>query len=92
MQPQDELVCRIRGAYREMPGLRLTTPQACRLWNLDRARCEAVLQALLDEGFLTQTTAEQFVAYASDRVKSARTVVAAGAIRRKPVHVWLPST
>ena len=83
MQPQDVLVWRIRGEYREMPGLSLTTSQACRLWNLDRTACQAVLQALLDEGFLAQTVAGQFVAYASERVRPARTVVRSDLIHRE---------
>jgi hypothetical protein len=80
MQPQDVLVGRIRGEFREMPGLILTTPQACRLWNLDRTACEAVLQALLDEGFLAQTAAGQCVAYASEHVRPVRTVVSGAMI------------
>jgi hypothetical protein len=38
-----------------MPGLRLTEPQARRLWSLDPTRCRAVLGALVDAGFLMQT-------------------------------------
>jgi len=86
MQPQDVLVRRIRGEYREMPGLILTTPQACRLWNLDRTACEAVFQALLNEGFLAQTAAGQFVACASERVRPVRTVVGSALILRD-IHV-----
>ena len=29
---------RVQGEFLEMPGLRLTQPQACRLWGLDRER------------------------------------------------------
>src|SRR5260221_4617557 len=31
----DSLVARVRGEYREMPGVRLTVAQACRLWHVD---------------------------------------------------------
>jgi hypothetical protein len=39
MTPPESLVARIRGEYREMPGLRLTFAQACRLWQLDAPTC-----------------------------------------------------
>ncbi|MBI3049297.1 MAG: hypothetical protein HYY76_13415 [Acidobacteria bacterium] len=38
-----------------MPGLCLTTPQAQRLWGLDLVVCEAVLEALVEAGFLRHT-------------------------------------
>ena len=38
-----------------MPGLRLTSPQARRLWGLDAAACEALLGALVDANFLFKT-------------------------------------
>ena len=83
MHAHDELARRIRGEYREMPGLSLTIPQACRLWNLDRTVCEVVLQTLLDEGFVTQTATGQFAAYASEHVRPARTVVRSNPTRRE---------
>ena len=36
---QMELLSRVRGEFREMPGLRLSLEQAMRLWALDRATC-----------------------------------------------------
>lgn len=51
----DALLTRIRGEYVEMPGLRLTLAQACRLWQLDAATCYGVLAALVDEKFLYRT-------------------------------------
>lgn len=48
----DEILERIRGEYREMPGLQLSLTQACRLWGLDPSACEALLSALVAEGFL----------------------------------------
>ena len=86
MHSQDQLARRILGEYREMPGLSLTIPQACRLWNLDRAVCEVVLQTLLDEGFITQTAAGQFAAYASEHVRPARTVVRSDPTGRESPH------
>jgi hypothetical protein len=51
----DEVLRRIRGEFLEMPGMRLTAPQARRLWGLDAAQCEALLTALVDAKFLFQT-------------------------------------
>ena len=47
-----ELLRRIRGEFREMPGLRLTLEQAMRLWSLDRATCVDVLTQLRSAKFL----------------------------------------
>lgn len=38
-----------------MPALRLTEPQARRLWGLDAASCSALLNALVEAGFLFRT-------------------------------------
>ena len=62
MPPSDPLVVRIRGEYREMPGLRLTFAQACRLWQVDAATCETVLHTLVADGFLFQTVDGAFIA------------------------------
>src|SRR5436190_20544458 len=43
---------RVRGEFREMPGLTLTVAQAQRLWNVDQATCTSVLSQLVDAGFL----------------------------------------
>ena len=51
---RDDDLRRVRGEYTEMPGLRLTTAQAQRLWDLDRAACDALLGALVDSKFLCQ--------------------------------------
>jgi hypothetical protein len=59
------LLIRIRGEYREMPGLRLTLPQACRLWQLDAATCKVVLQTLIEEGFLIGRQDGTFIALPS---------------------------
>lgn len=49
------LMRRVRGEFWEMPGLKLTMPQAQRLWALDAATCEALLLALVENGFLAPT-------------------------------------
>ena len=54
-QPLDDVLQRVQGQYREMPGLPLTTAQAQRMWGLDRAACDALLGALVDAEFLYRT-------------------------------------
>ena len=46
------LLHRVHGEYMEMPGLRLTLEQACRLWNADAATSLGVLNQLVDKQFL----------------------------------------
>jgi len=58
---QDETLRRIRGEYLEMPGLRLTTAQAQRLWSLDRRTCEELLGTLVATRFLSKTRDGAFV-------------------------------
>jgi hypothetical protein len=50
---EQELCLRVQAEFREMPGLRLTLPQAARLFSVDRTRCERVLDALVHAGHLT---------------------------------------
>lgn len=72
-QPQklDDVLQRVQGEYREMPGLRLTTAQAQKLWGLDRAACDALLGALVDAKFLFRTCDGAFMR--SDQTRVART-------------------
>lgn len=49
---EDALLRRVRGEYREMPGMRLTIEQAMRLWNVDRQACVAVLNSLVASQYL----------------------------------------
>jgi hypothetical protein len=51
----DETLRRIQGEFLEMPGLRLTDAQACRLWGLDAATCAGLLDALVTAKFLFRT-------------------------------------
>lgn len=57
----EDALRRVQGEYIEMPGLRLTTAQAQRLWGLDRAACDALLGALVDAKFLFRTRDGAFV-------------------------------
>jgi hypothetical protein len=51
----EELFQRIQGEFLEMPGLRLTPSQACRLWGLDTELCGRLLAQLVDVKFLMRT-------------------------------------
>ena len=48
----DALLRRVRGEYREMPGMRLTIEQAMRLWDIDRQTCATVFNSLVASHFL----------------------------------------
>ena len=51
----DHVVRRIRGEFREMPGLHLTPAQAMRLWGLERDACYAIIEGLVASAFLRWT-------------------------------------
>ena len=51
----ENIVRRIRGEFREMPGLRLTPAQAMRLWGLERETCYAIIENLIASAFLRRT-------------------------------------
>ena len=51
----------VRGEYVEMPGLRLSSRQAQRLWAIDAETCNAVLGALERVHFLEQTADGEFM-------------------------------
>ena len=63
--PSAYLLDRIRGEYREMPGLRLTLAQAQRLWQVERIECEAALATLVTDGFLALTNDNAYIAQPS---------------------------
>jgi hypothetical protein len=50
----------VRAEYLEMPGLRLTGRQAQRLWALDTATCDALLDTLESTHFLRRSPAGDF--------------------------------
>ncbi len=52
LREEHELLMRISAEFLEMPGLRLTLPQAARLFSLEPARCQRVLNALVRTGHL----------------------------------------
>jgi hypothetical protein len=75
-RPTVEVLKRVQGEFLEMPGLRLTGAQACRLWGLDATVCDAVLGALVDAKFLFKTRDGAFV-------KSEHAVSARASLRTK---------
>jgi hypothetical protein len=50
---EGDLCERVQAEFREMPGLRLTLPQAARLFSIEQARCERILGALVRAGRLS---------------------------------------
>jgi hypothetical protein len=60
-QPFEDALRRAKGEFLEMPGLKLTTAQAARLWTLDPTLCSQVLSALVDSRFLAETSNASFV-------------------------------
>ena len=59
--PLAELVQRVRNEYRDMPSLRLTPSQAARLFAVGPSVCAALLEALVNEHFLSRTADGLFV-------------------------------
>jgi hypothetical protein len=57
----DHIIRRARAEYLEMPGLRLTSAQAQRLWGLDRRTCDDLLSTLTRTHFLARTKDGAFV-------------------------------
>jgi hypothetical protein len=56
-----DLLRRIEGEYREMPGLSVTAVQAERLWGLDTTTCSFVLMTLIQRGILKRTPRGTYV-------------------------------
>lgn len=56
-----ELLLRIEGEYREMPGLNLTVFQAGRLWGLNSTTCAFALTALVERRVLRQTASGTYL-------------------------------
>ena len=51
----DKAVRRAQSDFLEMPGLKLTLPQAARLWAYDAQFCSAVLATLVETRFLVRS-------------------------------------
>jgi hypothetical protein len=52
MTAVDRLAARIRAEFLEMPGMRLTLPQAQCLWGVDQETCEQVIAMLVANNVL----------------------------------------
>ena len=63
------LVARIESEYREMPGLQLTARQMQRMWCLDGATCEVVIDMLVSHGTLARTRRNAYAR--ADRIENA---------------------
>jgi DNA-binding IclR family transcriptional regulator len=48
----DHIISAIRGEFDEMPGMKLTHEQICRLWHLEHHEAERVIRSLTRSGFL----------------------------------------
>jgi hypothetical protein len=46
----------VRREFNEMPGMRLTRAQVRRLWNLSSLQCDEIVDALISDGFLVETS------------------------------------
>ena len=75
MAHQFALTTRIRGEFTEMPGLKLTMAQACRLWHTDESAVSEALDTLVAEGFVTRTASGAFVALPRPRAKSLKATI-----------------
>jgi hypothetical protein len=76
MPALDTLTDRIRAEFGELPGLKVTFAQACRLWHSDEAKCLAALEALVDEGFLRRSASGAFIALPKPQRKAAKATLA----------------
>jgi hypothetical protein len=61
IRPTRDVILRVEGEYREMPGLSLTLPQAARLWGLDQSTCERVMTTLIERRVLRQVSNGTYV-------------------------------
>ena len=68
---------RIRAEYLEMPGLALKAEQVQRLFGVDRALCESVLESLVESGFLSRRSDGAYGRYRNPDVARFRPAKAA---------------
>ena len=66
----DALV-RMQTEWIEMPRLKLTRPQAQRLWSLPNEICETAFETLVRNGFLTQAPDGAYIRQAFARASAA---------------------
>jgi DNA-binding IclR family transcriptional regulator len=56
----EQIIGAIRGEFNEMPGMKLTREQICRLWHLEPHEAERVIQSLTTSGFLRRDQANRY--------------------------------
>lgn len=66
------LLARIRGEYAEMPGLRLTLDQACRLFQIDKPTCLLLFNQLIAEGALSRRDDGMYAGIPAVRLRPAK--------------------
>ena len=50
-----DLLSIVRGEFCEMPGLQLTKPQIQKMWGIESATCDALVDELVNQHFLKLT-------------------------------------
>ena len=78
----DDLLNRVRGEFREMPGLRLTVSQARRLWHVDEDTCQTLLDHLVDERFLCRNADGAYIVIPDVKRSPAKAGLPARDVRR----------
>ena len=58
--PVLDVVSRVRGEFVEMRGFSPTVEQAARLFDLSREECGSILDGLVQQGFLRQTSDHRY--------------------------------
>lgn len=58
---REQLLCRVRAEFEELGGLKLTLPQAQRLFDLREDICRRVLDTLVEAGLLCTTADSLYV-------------------------------
>ena len=56
----DYIISTIRSEFDEMPGMKLTREQICRLWHLEHHEAEHVIRLLMTSGFLRRDAQNRY--------------------------------
>ena len=84
--PSELLFRRICSEFSEMPGLRLTRPQARRLWGIDEETCGLVLDVLVKARFLCLTSPGTYGRSTEGPVVFPRLRIARATLSRHAAH------
>jgi DNA-binding IclR family transcriptional regulator len=55
-----EIISAVVGEFNEMPGMKLTRDQICRLWHLPHDEAERVVGSLVTRGFLRKDSENRY--------------------------------